>query len=490
MWFSSWLRTWKRSDLSQRRRVREAPRQRPSLRPRLEVLEERTLLSSSVSALVADINAANQAGGSNTINLTPNTIFDLTAVNNTTNGANGLPVISGGDRKLAADNLTIVGNGDTIQRDTTSGMPAFRLFDVAQGASLTLENVKLQGGFAFGSGAAADGGAIYNQGTLTLSGATVQDNTAQGSDGAPATFTRKNGFMAAGAGADAAGGGIWSSGTVTLQGGSTVQGNGTFGGTGGAAFGPLGAASGGFHGGAGGSGFGGGLYEAGGSASVSNAILAGNSADGGQGGAVSAYSYIGSSGSGGAASGGGLYVAGGTLSMSNDTVNTNQALGGAGGNLTGTVHFSTFNTRFASSGSGGAGSGAGIYVGGATGTLQAVELSSNQARGGDGGATTHFGFGQLRGLGGNGLGGGLYVAGGTLTLTDDTVTGNSARAGVGASGGAGGGGIYIVSQAGSTVYLDSFTVTNATTNYDYDYNPLMRVYVQSVDDIDGSYTLI
>src|SRR5579864_7563379 len=66
-----------------------------------EVLEVRSLLSAytaaSVSALIADINAANKNGGTNTITLTANTTFDLTAVNNTsrTNGANGLPVIGG-----------------------------------------------------------------------------------------------------------------------------------------------------------------------------------------------------------------------------------------------------------------------------------------------------------------------------------------------------------------------------------------------------------
>ena len=104
-----------------------------------EVLEVRSLLSSytaaSVSALVADINAANANGGANTITLAANTTFDLTAVNNTTNGANGLPVIGG---KNGADNLTIIGNGATIDRSTAAGTPAFRLFDVANGNSLTL----------------------------------------------------------------------------------------------------------------------------------------------------------------------------------------------------------------------------------------------------------------------------------------------------------------------------------------------------------------
>ena len=68
--------------------------------------------------LINDINAANAAGGSNTITLVAGTTFTLTAVDNTTDGSgNGLPVIA------ANDNLTIQGNGDTIARSTASGTP-------------------------------------------------------------------------------------------------------------------------------------------------------------------------------------------------------------------------------------------------------------------------------------------------------------------------------------------------------------------------------
>src|SRR5215469_3682600 len=66
----------------------------------LEPLEDRTALSNfnaaTVSDLIADINAANAAGGANTITLTAPTSnpYVLTAVDNTTDGANGLPVIA------------------------------------------------------------------------------------------------------------------------------------------------------------------------------------------------------------------------------------------------------------------------------------------------------------------------------------------------------------------------------------------------------------
>src|SRR5688572_4485690 len=100
----------------------------------IDQLETRRLLASftasSVAELIADINAANAAGGANTITLKPGASFKLTAVDNITQstggiaqGATGLPVVAAGN------NLTIVGNGATIQRSTGT-TPAFRLFGV------------------------------------------------------------------------------------------------------------------------------------------------------------------------------------------------------------------------------------------------------------------------------------------------------------------------------------------------------------------------
>src|SRR4051794_14077063 len=102
------------------------------MRP-IEPLEARRLLTaftaSSVAELIGDINAANATPGANTITLAPGAAFKLTAVNNTTDGPNGLPVIAAGNA------LSIVGTGNTIQRGATGGTPAFRLFDVAAGGS-------------------------------------------------------------------------------------------------------------------------------------------------------------------------------------------------------------------------------------------------------------------------------------------------------------------------------------------------------------------
>ena len=78
----------------------------------------------TTSGLINAIVAANTAGGSTTITLAANTTFNFTSSNNSTNGGNALPVIT--------SHITIVGNGDTIER---TGSNAFRLFDVASAAT-------------------------------------------------------------------------------------------------------------------------------------------------------------------------------------------------------------------------------------------------------------------------------------------------------------------------------------------------------------------
>jgi len=330
----------------------QAPRKarrhrRPAFRPRLEVLEDRALPSAysaaNVSALIADITTANTAGGANTITLTPTpSPYVLTAINNTTTGANGLPVIA------ANDNLTIVGNGDTIER---SARAFFRLFDVASGGSLTLENLTLQGGRVGGVGGSAgpnpagpsnnaiyvaEGGAIYNQGTLVLSGVTVQRNVAEG---------------AAFYGTTAGGGGIFSyGGSVTLEGGTIVRNNAAYG-----VPGPYG-----------GNAYGGGLCAVGGTVTVTNATLDNNTASAGLG-TNELESF------GGVAYGGGVYVSGSTVNLTNATLNGNKALssvgaayGGGlflfGGTTTMTNSIVQGNSASAGFDGPGTGQGGGIYI--------------------------------------------------------------------------------------------------------------------------------
>jgi hypothetical protein len=264
-----------------------------------------TFYASTASDLIADINAANSAGGANTIVLTEAGAIPylLSAVNNTADGATGTPVISGGTKKVAADNLTLIGYGDLIERSTTAGTPAFRLFDVASGASLTLENMTVQNGLAYGENAAAQGGAVRNLGTLTLNHVAVEFNEAFG------VFSQtKNGKQ--GSSGDAAGGGIWSNGSLTIENQSAIDYNKV-----------IGAGT--------GNGYGGGICVAGGTASISNTTIGaspispsgGNTALGGYNSSTGNYTPFGPA----AGYGGGVYVGAGTATFTSDVIQRNSA---------------------------------------------------------------------------------------------------------------------------------------------------------------------
>jgi hypothetical protein len=386
------------------------------MRLTVEQLECRTLLSSysaaTASDLIADINAANRAGGSNTITLTAPTTspYVLTTVDNHTDGPTGLPVIGTGKK---ADNLTIMGNGDTIQRSTSSGTPAFRLLDVASAGSLTLENLIVQNGLAFGSGSSAEGGAIFNQGTLVLSGVTVQGNIGAGSDGADGVEGR--------AGNDASGGGVWSGSSLTLENGTVLQNNQAKGGFGGS----------GIPAGVGGNAFGAGVYVAGGTANITGATIDNNVAVGGKGGSVDVHNHI--YAQSGNASGGGVYIAAGTVTLSIDTVDGNQANGGY--NVLSVGH------------DGGSAYGGGICLAAGTVTLSSDTVVGNSATILDGG-------------GGALAGGGIYIGSqATATLCNDTVESNSVVV-VGLIAGAAASPSDIYIDPTAVVYLDASTKAN------------------------------
>jgi hypothetical protein len=175
MLYSSSLRNWKYPTPAARLRTRTSPRERAAFRPQLEALEGRTLLAlpypvaSTVSELVADINYANNTGGAFTINLNPSNDFELSTY---------LPVVGGGGKAV---DLTILGNGGAIERVS---LQSHNLVSVAAGASLTLDDVTLQGGYV----ASGLGGAIYNGGTLTVRDSTLSGNHVSGSSAGGAIF--------------------------------------------------------------------------------------------------------------------------------------------------------------------------------------------------------------------------------------------------------------------------------------------------------------
>jgi hypothetical protein len=437
MWPLNLLRSSK--NRTERRAARRPHQEGHSRRARivlgLETLEERCLLNggdvTTTAGLVAAINEANSSSSPITIILAPGTTFDFTAANNSTGsvpGYNALPVITG--------NITIVGNGDTIER---TGSSAFRFFTVqGQGASLTLQNLSLVGGLAEDTlikGGPGEGGAIYGgpETVLNLGGVTVQSNEAVGGTG-----TYGLGAGNGGNGGNAAGGGIYvRDGSLTLT-NDLIKANGAVGGDGGGCHALH------FAGGNGGNALGGGVYVTGFSPSITliGDTFAGNRVNGGNGGNANTGPYSGGGdgqgGTGGNAQGGGVYVTAGSpahLTISGDDFSTNVAIGGNGGfggNQTPDLYGPGLG------GPGGNAQGGGLYALAASLTLNGVSVTNNAAVGGNGAlGGLYFDSGDVHAEGGNGgsaSGGGVYgtVAFSNIStlidtvISQDTVTGGAA----------------------------------------------------------------
>src|SRR4051795_9439533 len=157
--------------------------------------------------------------------------------------------------------VTIRGNANGITIATAATATDRRLFRVAPNGDLTLESIMLTGGTSRGpnggagqDGGSAFGGAVYNQGTLHVLGSTIYGNRAIGGN---------------------------------TSGGGTV-----------------------------GAGFGGAIYNDGGTVSVVNSTLSGNSASVGTGGTAT-VSF-----------GGSLYSKNGTVQIYNSTITLNNASAG------------------------------------------------------------------------------------------------------------------------------------------------------------------
>ena len=284
--------------------------------------------AATVSQLVADINYADSAGGAITINLAPNTTFTLQNANNANDGGNALPVIGG----TKAVDLTILGNGDIIERVGSSG---FHQFDVALGASLTLDHATLQDGRTSNS---YSGVAIYNQGRLKVSNSTLSHIYGGGIDNAGGTVTVSNSTLSGNA-ANYGGGIANYGGTVTVS-NSTLSSNGAV--------------------------SGGGIYNAGGTVIVSNSMLSGNYAtfgggiDNAYGGTVTVSSstlsgnYATPDYSGRGGEGGGIYNGAGMVTISSSILSSNFSQGaGIYNDPQGTVTLKNSSSIFGNMTSGG-----------------------------------------------------------------------------------------------------------------------------------------
>ncbi|MDT7800903.1 MAG: hypothetical protein QOI78_4336 [Actinomycetota bacterium] len=252
------------------------------------------------AALVSAVAAASASTAADTLALTPDCVYTLTAVADTLWDA-GLPAVKG--------KLTVHGNHATIRRAPDA--PQFRL--ISNDGDLTLTDLTLTGGHApdgtgvdsYGDGISGDsGGAIQNWGPLTITGSTITGNSSgAGAPGPAATATVRAGR----GGGGGFGGAISSYGTnlvpLTIT-GTTITGNTTGPG------GPGGDGAGTTSGGRGGTGgFGGGVEVIRGTTlAITDSTISGNTTgDGGRGG-VGGPDGGGSGDGGGGGAGAGLFA--------------------------------------------------------------------------------------------------------------------------------------------------------------------------------------
>jgi uncharacterized repeat protein (TIGR02543 family) len=321
---------------------------------------------------------------------------------------------------ITNNNVILDGTGVAA---TISGGNAVQLFNVAQGASLTISNLTLANGSCISANGTANGGAIYNNGTLMVFGCTFTNNTAQ---------SQMSGGMAYG-------GAVYDNGGTMVLSDSSFLSNNVSGGL------PnQGGANGGF-------GYGGAIYMTTGLVTMANCILNGNICN----------SYGPAIGNDGASYGGALYEGAGTVNIANTIFSANEVIGGIGSFYAGD-----------NSGYGGA-----ISINGGTMTMSGSQMTANVAHGEAcwGGAcyqssgslvvsNCSFSFNAITNTG-NGFAvsaGGAIGGSGNMMISFSQFTGNKASGGNGGGTGcpAGGGAIY---SLGMLTLNDSSFMGNLAT---------------------------
>jgi hypothetical protein len=454
--------------------------------PRLESLEDRTV-PSTLTVL-------------NNLDSGPGSLRDTISKANSGDTIVFAPSLAGQtitltSGELAINNsLDIEGPGASLL--TVSGNDQFRVFDISQGATVTLAGLTITHGQAeatVGDRGGSGGGGILNAGTLTVANDVLSANQSDTHGGAisnvPAavlavtnsTFTG-NQVIAKKNAAQVEGGAIWNSatkgdgaGATATVIGSTFIGNRAIGSSG---------STGTFTGIA----IGGALHNDGESTlTVENSTFIGNQAIGGNG--DSAPKNATSCSLGVAAGGAITGDEGKLLVVSGCTFLDNQAIGGSNetGNSSGfgyigsgrggalftdggaTVTNSTFFGNQALGGNGNTGGSGALLVGIGDGgaiatdpfgspprllTVSSCAFTNNQAVGGAGDSASAFV--------GEGMGGALENFGGTITtVTGSTFSGNQAIGSNGVAGGNGGDGLGggLANQTGSTLTVSGCTLS-------------------------------
>jgi len=446
--------------------------------------------TTNLHSLRGAIIFANRIGGRNTIVLqgpsrhakNSPAIFHLTIPGSNEDSAQT------GDLDITKGNLTILGSSRNIVIDASElGDRAFQVFPRA---SLTLFNVTITGGAApssgFSSEATANGGAIFNGGTLTAESCIFTNNTSGagisvegnggGSSGGSggAIYNLGKALLigclidenATGDGVDGAfggvGGGLANDGTCTLLSCFIVSNRTGAGGPPAGNFGDLGGEGGdggglfnsgtmkltkcivaqnltGFGGGAvGGGGAGGGIYNFGRLSVNDSSIFDNTTGNGGDGGiSVSSSSPVGGfAGFGG--SGGGIFNLG-KLDLNTSTISRNLCgNGGEGGSILG-----------GGANGGNGGNGAGLWNSGTSVLTSCTIVLNTTGNGGGGGSGSSFvGLNNIADGGGGGAGGGIF------NLVTNSITLRNTLIGLNAVGSGG--------QAGTTVYVS--TLPDSPTN--------------------------
>ena len=184
---------------------------------------------------------------------------------------------------------------------------------------------------------------------------------------------------------------------------------------------------------------GGGLFLSAGAVDLSDSRVLGNTASAGTGGrglivhcatsgCATHTATPGIGGAGGASAGGGLYVLAGHLGLLRSTVSSNNAAGATGGNgggFTGPL----IDDCFLIGGKGGAAQGAALFISAGDLRLSDMTVSSNSATGGDGGLGGCRPTGGA--TGGSALGAGIFLLSGNIHLTNSTLFANTGNGGSG-----------------------------------------------------------
>jgi fibronectin-binding autotransporter adhesin len=389
-----------------------------------------------VAGLKAAMTTAATNQQSDVINLAANGTYTLTTVDNINTGENGLPLM-GHDRLVFGTDITIHGNGATVQRASADGTPVFRIFNVV-GGNIILQDLVIKNGV----GRQIGGGILSTStGTVTLLNCTfTQDNAVDdggcvsNSNTGTVTLTNcvltNNIFTPYGAG-------ILNefTGTVNVN-SSTLTAN-------------VATAAGGA------------IYNFfSGTVNISNSTLASNSAGGSIRGGGAIYNDSGTititqsnlNSNGASADGGAIYSPAGQITLTDTTFNGNGATrGGAVIILGGSLSIS--NCKFIGNGASGAG---GAIFNAGSAAIDVSSFSSNTI-------TTSVDLVSADPTGSVVNGGAISNSGAsaTITLTNCTLINNSAA--VFGAGTVYGIGIY--NDGGTVMLTDSALETNTATFY-------------------------